>query len=131
MKARLMFLICIAATAASGRIMAHHSFQAAFDADKPVKVTGTVTTIEWMNPHTWFFIDVEDEDGMVTNWGFELASPNQLMRRGWMRNTLNVGDVVTVEGRQARDDTPTANAMNVTLTVTGERLFEGTAPPAR
>ena len=69
MKARLTFIIGIAMAAVSGQIMAHHSFQAAFDADKPVKVTGTVTSIEWMNPHTWFFVDVEDPDGTVTNWG--------------------------------------------------------------
>ena len=73
-KARLTFIIGIAMAAVSGQIMAHHSFRAAFDPDKPVSVTGTVTSIEWLNPHTWFFVDVEDPDGTVTNWAFELAS---------------------------------------------------------
>lgn len=133
MKARLTLLICLAVTAASSRIMAHHSFQATFDANKPVKVTGTVESIEWTNPHIWFYVDVEDEDGTVTNWAFEMASPNQLMRRGWRRDHLQIGDVVTVEGRQARDDTPTANAMVVTLMSSGEQVYHdgvaGGEPP--
>ena len=103
--------------------LAHHSFSAEFDADKPVTLTGTVTSVEWQNPHTWFYIDVEDDEGNVTNWGLELASPNLLMRNGWTRNTMKVGDVVTVEGFHAKDGSNIANAHGIVLTATGHRLL--------
>src|SRR5215475_8403740 len=82
--------------------LAHHSFAAEFDRSKPVTMTGTVTKVEWANPHARFYIDVKDENGKVNNWDFELASPNGLMRRGWTRNSLRVGDVVTVTGWAAK-----------------------------
>ena len=104
-------------------IVAHHAFAAEFDANKPVKLTGTVTKVEWKNPHTWFFIDVADDTGKVTNWGWELGSPNGLLRAGWTRSSMKVGDVVTVEGSRARDGAPLANAQTVTLQSTGQRLF--------
>jgi hypothetical protein len=103
-------------------VAAHHSFAAEFDANKAVRLTGTVTKIEWTNPHTYFFIDVRDESGRVTNWGLEMGSPNGLMRQGWTRTSLKVGDVVTVDGSQAKDGTKVANARNVTL-ADGQRLF--------
>jgi hypothetical protein len=103
-------------------VAAHHSFAAEFDANKAVRLTGTVTKIEWTNPHTYFFIDVRDESGTVTNWGLEMGSPNGLMRQGWTRTSLKVGDVVTVDGSQAKDGTKVANARNVTL-ADGQRLF--------
>jgi hypothetical protein len=103
-------------------VAAHHSFAAEFDATKAVRLTGTVTKIEWTNPHTYFFIDVRDESGKVTNWGLEMGSPNGLMRQGWTRTSLKVGDVVTVDGSQAKDGTKVANARNVTL-ADGQRLF--------
>jgi len=104
-------------------IVAHHAFAAEFDANKPVKLTGTVTKVDWRNPHTWFFIDVTDETGKVANWGWELGSPNGLLRAGWTRNSMKVGDVVTVEGSAARDGSTIANAQTVTLKSTGQRLF--------
>jgi hypothetical protein len=104
-------------------VVAHHSFAAEFDANQPVNLTGAVTKIEWMNPHTWFSIDVTDEAGKVTNWGWEMGSPNALMRAGWTRNTMNIGDVVTVEGSRAKDGSHHANARVVVLTSTGKRLF--------
>ncbi len=103
--------------------VAHHAFAAEFDANKPVKLTGTVTKVDWRNPHTWFFIDVTDETGKVANWGWELGSPNGLLRGGWRRDSMKIGDVVTVEGSAARDGSNIANAQSVTLKSTGQRLF--------
>ena len=104
-------------------VVAHHSFAAEFDADKPVKLTGTVTKIEWTNPHTWFYIDVRDQAGTVTNWGLEMGSPNGLMRNGWTRNSMKIGHEVTVEASRARDGSNHANAQVVILKSTGQRLF--------
>ncbi len=106
---------------------AHHSFSAEFDRDKPVTTTGAVVKVEWMNPHIWFYLDVRDETtGAVTNWGWEMGSPNGLMRRGWTRNSLKIGDVVTVEGSQALDGSNRANAASVVLT-SGSQLFAGSS----
>jgi len=104
--------------------IAHHSFSAEFDASKPFKLTGVVTKVEWQNPHTIFYLDITDQQTKkVTNWSFEMGSPNGLMRNGWTRNTLKIGDVVTVEGSLARDGTPYGNAQAVVLASTGKRLF--------
>src|SRR5262245_59767133 len=83
--------------AAAGSAAAHHSFAAEFDASKALTLKGIVTKIEWQNPHTYFYLDVSGSDGKVVNWGMEMGSPNGLMRQGWTRNTLKVGDSVTVE----------------------------------
>ena len=107
---------------AGASAMAHHSFAAEFDANKPVDLKGTVTKVEWSNPHTYFYIDVTMPDGKVINWGMEMGSPNGLMRAGWTRNTLHVGDVVRVEGSQAKDGAKVGNARAVT-TSAGKRLF--------
>jgi Family of unknown function (DUF6152) len=113
-------------------LFAHHSFAAEFDADKPLKMKGVVTKIEWSNPHTYFYVDVTEPDGKVVNWGMEMGSPNGLMRAGWTRNTMKVGDEVTVEGSQAKDGALVGNARAVTLLETGKRLFAAssqTEPP--
>lgn len=102
---------------------AHHSFAAEYDANKPVKLTGTVTKVEWMNPHAFFYIDVTDETGKVVNWVLEMGSINGLMRAGWSRSTLKVGEVVTAEGGRAKNGTNLANARIVILVSTGQRLF--------
>ncbi|OFW02296.1 MAG: hypothetical protein A3J29_22930 [Acidobacteria bacterium RIFCSPLOWO2_12_FULL_67_14b] len=115
----------VAAIAASGQALAHHSFAAEFDAQKPLKLTGAVTKVEWSNPHIWFFMDVKNEDGTVTNWGFEMGSPNSLLRSGWKRDSMKLGDVVAVEASRARDGSNNANAHSVVLASTGQRLFSG------
>jgi len=124
MKTKLAVIVAVAGLLVAARpVAAHHAFAAEFDADKPVKLTGAVTKIEWTNPHAWFYLNVTDETGKVTNWGLEMGSPNGLMRAGWSRNSLKVGDVVTVEASRAKNGTPNANARVVILKATGQRLF--------
>ena len=107
-------------------MLAHHSFAAEYDSAKPVTLTGTVTNVEWMNPHARFYIDVKDEKGEVTNWELELGSPNGLMRQGWTRNSLKKGDTVTVAGSLAKDGSKLANARTVKL-ADGRQVFAGSA----
>jgi hypothetical protein len=109
-------------------VSAHHSFPAQYDADKPITLTGAVTKVEWMNPHILFAIDVKDEKtGAVTNWTLEMGSPNSLLRLGWNRDSMRVGDIVTVDGFLARDGSHLANARSVTLTSTGKKMFAGSS----
>ena len=96
-------------------VFPHHSFAAEYDANKSITVTGTVTKVEWMNPHARFYIDVKDDKGVVANWEMELGSPNGLMHQGWTRSSLKPGDVVTVVGSLAKDGSKLANARKVTL----------------
>lgn len=102
--------------------MAHHSFSAEYDAKKPVTLKGVITKVEWTNPHVYFYIDVEDEGGKVTNWAFEMGPPNGLQRAGWTRNTMSIGDEVIVEGVLAKDGSHQANARSVTMAATGKKL---------
>lgn len=103
-------------------VLAHHSFAAEFDANRPVNLKGVVTKIEWQNPHTYFYLDVKEESGKVTNWACEMGSPNGLMRQGWTRNSMRPGDVVTVDGSNAKDGSLKMNAKSVVLE-DGKRLF--------
>ena len=103
----------------------HHSFTAEFDVNRPFELTGTVSSVEWTNPHARFFIEVVDEDETVATWSFELASPNSLTRSGWGRRTLSVGDTVTVTGFAARSGRNMASTRSVTL-ADGSSLFSGT-----
>jgi len=110
-----------------GSALAHHSFAAEFDRELPVTVTGTVTKVEWANPHARFYLDAKDDKtGETVAWDFELASPNGLMRRGWTRNSMKIGDTVTVTGHRAKNNPHVGNASTVTLT-DGKRLFAGSS----
>jgi hypothetical protein len=117
--------------AAGVPLMAHHSFSAEFDSAKQVKLTGTVTKIDWTNPHVWFYIDVKDEAGKVTNWGLEMGPPHMLQAGGWTRTTMKLGDTVSVQGSVAKNGSNRANARNVT-TPDGKKMgaasSEGTNP---
>ena len=126
MKAVFAFFVAGMALLAPVGAVAHHSFAAEYDSKKPVTLKGTVTKVEWTNPHARFYIDVKDESGTVMNWNLELASPNVLSRNGWTRHSLNVGDVVTVEGAQAKDGSQMANARSVVL-ADGKKVFAGSA----
>jgi len=106
--------------------LAHHSFSAEFDIDKPINLTGKVTRMQWSNPHGWIYIDVENDDGSVTNWALETSAANNLIRRGWRRDDLPAGTTIVVEGFHARNNTPTANIRGIVLE-DGRRLFSGNA----
>jgi hypothetical protein len=106
---------------------AHHSFAAEFDVSKPVKLEGTVTKMEWINPHSWIHIDVKNPDGTVTNWMIEGGSPNALLRRGFTKHSLEAGTQIVVEGYQAKDGANRANGRDLTFP-DGKKLFIGSNP---
>ena len=118
-------MILAAVLLAGGQTAAHHSFAAEFDRDKPIKLTGVVTKIEWTNPHVWFYINVKDEKtGEVANWGAEMGPPHGLQRQGWRRDTLKIGEEVSVEGSLAKNGTKRMNARTVLITATGQKPRE-------
>jgi Family of unknown function (DUF6152) len=106
---------------------AHHSFAAEFDVTKPVKLEGTVTKMEWINPHSWIHIDVKNPDGTVTSWMIEGGSPNALLRRGFTKHSLETGTQIVVEGYQAKDGAARANGRDLTFP-DGRKLFIGSNP---
>ena len=104
----------------------HHSFSAQYDAEQPITITGTLTKLDWRNPHVYFYLDVEDE-GRYETWAFEMGSPISMERLGWTRNSAQLGDEMEVEGSLARDGTKLVNASTVVLTSTGRRMFAGSS----
>ena len=125
--AALVIALSVAGTALP--VGAHHGFSSEYDEKKPVELRGTVTKVEWTNPHARFYIDVKDASGKVTNWNFELASLNSLRRNGWTQFTLKVGDVVTATGFAALSGIPMANA-NAVKMADGSSLFAATSAPS-
>jgi len=107
--------------------LAHHAFNAEFDRQKPITLTGKVTKVEWANPHARIYLDAKSDKGEVVNWNFELGSPNGLMRNGWRRDSLKNGDEITVTGWLAKHAPNVGNAGTVTLVATGKRLFAGSS----
>jgi predicted Rossmann fold nucleotide-binding protein DprA/Smf involved in DNA uptake len=133
MKFRDAFLVVSAVACglfvSSGVTQAHHSFAAEFDANKRVTLKGTITKVEWMNPHTYFYLDAEDEHGKLVNWAVEGGAPNVLYRQGWKPTSLKVGDRITVVGSRAKNGSNLANAIAFILP-DGRCLFAGTSGPS-
>ncbi len=125
MQAKALVLALLIA-AGGGRLLAHHAFSAEFDGTKPITLKGVVSKVEWINPHSWLTIDVKDKAGKLESWKIEMGAPNQLLRRGWNKNTLPVGAEVVVEGYRARNGSNVANGGNVTL-ADGQQLFVGSS----
>src|SRR6185436_17878629 len=130
MKSRLLVSSALLLTVLSAAIPApaHHSFAAEYDANKPVKVTGNVTRVDWQNPHAYFYIDVKNpETGRVENWAFEMGAPSVIARQGWTKTTLKIGDTVIVEGTRAKDGGTHGNARSVYMASTGKKLGAGSS----
>ena len=130
---KALFLTCIATACLLSAVPAspHHAFASEFDINKPVTLTGPVTRMEWTNPHAWIFVESEDENGNAQEWAVELVGINDLLRLGWGRSRVQEGDVLSIQGYAARNGTNTANAASVTITETGELLWESVANSGR
>ena len=125
-KSSTVLAVAVVSILAGVPVLAHHSFAAEYDRNKPITLTGSVTKVDWVNPHARFHMDVKDASGKVVNWEIELGSPAGLIRRGWTRNSLKIGEPVTVEGFLAKDGSPLANSSTVKLS-DGRRVFAGSS----
>jgi len=119
-----LFAIAAGIMFANSFAFAHHAYTAEFDTTKPVKVTGVVTKLEWSNPHIWIYLDVKDDKGSVTNWGFSASPPGMLLRRGITKNSLKIGDVLTISGHRAKDGSNNASG-NIVTTADGRETLIG------
>jgi hypothetical protein len=124
MRATRLLSIASGVLLANSFAVAHHAYTAEFDTTKPVKVTGVVTKLEWSNPHIWIYLDVKDEKGAVTNWGFSASPPGMLLRRGITKNSLKIGDVLTISGHRAKDGSNNASG-NIVTTADGRETLIG------
>jgi len=122
----VVFAAAVAATLAAIPVAAHHSFAAEYDANKPITVKGEVIRLEWTNPHARVTVDEKTDSGKIVHWDFELGPPTTLMRRGWSRNSLKPGTIVTVNGFLAKDEPNVANARSVVL-ADGRQVFAGSS----
>ena len=123
---KLILVAGLSSILATAPLLAHHSVAAQYDRNKPANLTGSVSRIEWINPHARFIMDVKDASGKIAHWEIELSAPAILMRRGWTQKSLKIGDVVTVSGSSAKDGSTMAYATSVTL-ADGKRVFSGSA----
>jgi len=127
MRAKLLLTVLGAGLVlTSGAVSAHHAFTAEFDASQPIVLKGVVSKAEWVNPHSWVYLDVKDSAGKTTTWAIECGAPNALLRRGWNKNSLPVGSEIVVDGFRAKNGSPTANAKDIT-TADGKKLFMGSS----
>lgn len=128
MKGVSPLVVGVASLLAATAAVAHHSFAAEFDVNRPIKLTGTVTKIEWTNPHAWVFVDAKDDKGVEENWAIELVGINDLLRLGWGRNKVKTGDVISIDGFGAKNGTNTVNAASVSL-ANGELVWASQKAP--
>jgi hypothetical protein len=128
MKGVFPVVVGVASLLAAAAAGAHHSFAAEFDVNRPIKLTGTVTKIEWTNPHAWVFVDAKDDKGVAQNWAIELVGINDLLRLGWGRDKVKAGDVISIDGFGAKNGTNTVNAASVSL-ANGELVWASAKSP--
>ena len=123
---RLLLAVGVASVLASASAVAHHAFTAEFDANRPLIISGSVTKVDWVNPHAWIFMDVKGEGGAVVNWAVEMGPPSALLRRGWNRSSLPIGTVIKVDGYGAKNGRSVINAIEITFP-DGKTIFAGSS----